>query len=92
MVHIWIDPLLVLARAKISKMGAIYWDQIGCLNRICANRPVDFADVTRAGFKTHEIGMLATALAQWCTSGFAQAGAWVGCPGYLIKVDTSPTF
>ena len=62
------------------------------LNRVCANRPVDFADLTRAGVKTHEIGKVATALAQWCTSGFAQAGAWVRSPGYPIKGDTIPTF
>ena len=33
-----------------------------------------FCDRACVGLKTHEIGGVATALAQWCTSGFAQAG------------------
>ena len=54
--------------------------------------PVNFANFTRAGLNTHDIGKVAKALAQRCTSGFAQAGARVGCPGYLIKGNTRPTF
>ena len=46
-----------------------------------------FADFVRVGLKTHKIGSDATALVQWCASGFTQDNAWTQNPGQPMKVN-----
>ena len=54
------------------------------LNSHPVNRSVDFrqfCEIALVGLKTHKIGVVATALAQWCTSWSPQLTPLVQTPG-----------